>query len=77
MAAIVQVVIGGLVRAQDDSPSSVQPPTPLEAPAESNVETTPKTVVPERSAEDAVWPPPFNPSEEIGADSQVSFPTDI
>jgi hypothetical protein len=23
------------------------------------------------------WPLPFNPSQEIGADSQVSFPTDI
>ena len=23
------------------------------------------------------WPIPFNPSQEIGADSQVSFPTDI
>jgi hypothetical protein len=24
-----------------------------------------------------VWPQPFQPSEEVGADSQVSFPTDI
>ena len=24
-----------------------------------------------------VWPPPFQPSEDIGADSPVSFPTDI
>ena len=24
-----------------------------------------------------VWPQPFKPSEEVGADSQVSFPTDI
>lgn len=23
------------------------------------------------------WPRPFKPSEEIGADSQISFPTDI
>ncbi|MEJ2136573.1 MAG: hypothetical protein P8X86_15190 [Desulfofustis sp.] len=28
-------------------------------------------------AETVVWPPPFKPSEEIGADSQISFPTDI
>ena len=85
MAVIVLLVTGGPVRAQGDSPSPGQPPTPLEAPAESNVEinavTTPEntseTTAPERSAEDAVWPPPFNPSEEIGADSQVSFPTDI
>ena len=25
----------------------------------------------------ADWPRPFKPSEEIGADSQISFPTDI
>lgn len=25
----------------------------------------------------AVWPKPFTPSEEIGADSQISLPTDI
>lgn len=24
-----------------------------------------------------VWPPPFHPSQEVGADSQISFPTDI
>lgn len=23
------------------------------------------------------WPQPFTPSQEIGADSQISFPTDI
>lgn len=28
-------------------------------------------------AETVAWPPPFKPSEEIGADSQISFPTDI
>jgi len=28
-------------------------------------------------AEAVVWPKPFKPSEEIGADSQISFPTDI
>jgi len=25
----------------------------------------------------AVWPKPFTPSEEIGADAQISLPTDI
>lgn len=25
----------------------------------------------------AAWPQPFQPSQEIGADSQISFPTDI
>ncbi len=24
-----------------------------------------------------IWPKPFQPSKEIGADSQISFPTDI
>jgi len=23
------------------------------------------------------WPPPFTPSQNVGADSQVAFPTDI
>jgi hypothetical protein len=23
------------------------------------------------------WPPPFTPSEEVGADAMISFPTDI
>ena len=31
---------------------------------------------PQRS-KPTVWPQPFKPSEEVGADSQVSFPTDI
>ncbi len=73
MAVIVLVATGGPVRAQENSPPTGQAPTPLESPAEINAETT----APESSAEDVVWPPPFNPSEEIGADSQVSFPTDI
>ena len=89
MAVIVLVVTGGPVRAQENSPPTGQAPTPLESPAEINAETngvinaetngvtTPETTAPESSAEDVVWPPPFNPSEEIGADSQVSFPTDI
>lgn len=25
----------------------------------------------------AAWPRPFEPTEEIGADAQISFPTDI
>ncbi len=77
MAVIVLVATGGPVRAQENSPPTGQAPTPLESPAEINAETTPETTAPESSAEDVVWPPPFNPSEEIGADSQVSFPTDI
>ena len=34
-------------------------------------------VEPQTPEEAVVWPPPFKPSEEIGADSQISFPTDI
>ncbi len=30
-----------------------------------------------QQAKPTVWPQPFQPSEEVGADSQVSFPTDI
>ncbi len=30
-----------------------------------------------QQAKPAVWPQPFQPSEEVGADSEVSFPTDI
>lgn len=45
----------------------------------------PKTEIPPReessSGDSATppvpWPKPFKPSEEIGADSQISFPTDI
>ncbi len=40
-------------------------------------DTQTETDAQQSSAEDIVWPPPFNPSEEIGADLQVSFPTDI
>ncbi len=46
-----------------------------EVPASSEVAREP---VPQQSpAEPVVWPKPFEPSEEIGADSQISFPTDI
>ena len=30
-----------------------------------------------QQAKPTVWPQPFQPSEEVGADSEVSFPTDI
>jgi len=32
-----------------------------------------KTVKPDEKE----WPPPFEPSEKVGADSVISFPTDI
>lgn len=66
---ILLALTSGAVRAQEDPTPTAQTPTTSETPAETTAE--------ESSAEDVVWPPPFNPSEEIGADSQVSFPTDI
>ncbi|MBW2682199.1 MAG: hypothetical protein JRC69_01370 [Deltaproteobacteria bacterium] len=30
-----------------------------------------------QQAKPTVWPQPFQPSVEVGADSEVSFPTDI
>ena len=46
-----------------------------EAPASSEISREPDQQ--EGPAETVVWPKPFKPSEEIGADSQISFPTDI
>ena len=66
---IILVVGSAAVRAEEDPVPTTQTPTTLETPTE----TAPR----ESTAEDVVWPPPFKPSEEIGADSQVSFPTDI
>lgn len=40
-------------------------------------ETSQETVNQRTSPPAPVWPKPFKPSEEIGADSQISFPTDI
>jgi hypothetical protein len=68
-ALIVLVLCSGAARAQEDSTPTAQTPASSETPAETTAE--------ESSAEDVVWPPPFNPSEEIGADAQISFPTDI
>ena len=68
-ALILLAVSSSVVRAQEDPAPTAQTVTTSETPAETTAE--------ESSAEDIVWPPPFNPSEEIGADSQVSFPTDI
>lgn len=31
----------------------------------------------EKGSDSVVWPLPFKPSQEIGADSMISFPTDI
>ena len=72
VALIVLVLSSGAARAQEDSTPTAQTPASSETPAETTAEESS-----ESSAEDVVWPPPFNPSEEIGADAQISFPTDI
>ena len=43
----------------------------VQPPAQGQVESAESEMPP------AVWPSPFQPSEEIGADSHISFPTDI
>ncbi len=68
MLIILMVSCAG-VRAQNDPVPANPPPPPSEAPP---VQTPQGS-----SGEEVVWPPPFQPSEEIGADSQISFPTDI
>ncbi len=58
---------------------------PLATAGESSSPADPQTDLEPREetrSEDSVappvsWPKPFKPSEEIGADSQISFPTDI
>ncbi len=72
VALIVLVLNGGVARAQEDATPTAQTPASSETPAETTAEESS-----ESSAEDVVWPPPFNPSEEIGADAKISFPTDI
>ena len=52
------------------------PPDPS-APVPESGEGAQETVQEGIPREEIVWPKPFKPSEEIGADSQVSFPTDI
>ncbi len=56
--------------AAQDSQNSADPQQDRSAPQKESVsrETEPAP---------AVWPKPFTPSEEIGADSQISLPTDI
>ncbi|MBT8329891.1 MAG: hypothetical protein HKP52_03625 [Desulfofustis sp.] len=66
---IVLLLSGTAIRAQEDSPPIDQTPT--------TIDTQNETTSQESSAEEVVWPPPFDPSEEIGADAQISFPTDI
>ena len=66
---VIMLARTGTACAQQDPVPAEGDPTTAESPSEN----TPL----EGSAEEDVWPPPFNPSEEIGADAQISFPTDI
>ena len=53
-----------------DSPNSAEP--------KPDSSTSTKEAVKEGAQQPpAIWPKPFKPSEEIRADSQISFPTDI
>lgn len=54
------------LRAEEPGPASEQDGQSQEAPAGGD-----------GAAPAVPWPRPFKPSEEIGADSQISFPTDI
>lgn len=69
LLTLIFLLFCGSVSAQDSPPPDKQkqedPP-----PKEKTGDTTT-----EPSAE--IWPETFNPSEKIGADSQISFPTDI
>ena len=52
-------------------------PSEPSAPVPDGDEVSQETVQEGIPREKIVWPKPFKPSEEIGADSQISFPTDI
>ena len=71
--ALFLLVISGTVLSQ-----------PEKSPEQGNEEeTVEKIQPPEKPAEETKkpgereWPPPFEPSENVGADSEISFPTDI
>ncbi len=58
----------GLKAQEQQDPAGSQPVGPVaQEPA------TPESAPPEQPD----WPRPFQPSEQVGADSQISFPTDI
>ncbi len=66
---IILFMFCGPLQAEKESEPAVKEPAGGEA--------TREPAPPQSPAETVVWPPPFKPSEEIGADSQISFPTDI
>ena len=69
LLTIIFCLICGSISAQDSPPPDKEK---QEGPAqeEKNVDTTTQPAA-------EIWPESFNPSEQIGADSQISFPTDI
>lgn len=69
MLIIILLCVGQPAWANDTSE-----PTEKEA-GKPVTQTEPKRE--EKVSEPVVWPVPFSPSQEIGADSMISFPTDI
>ncbi|MEJ2056394.1 MAG: hypothetical protein P8X39_00980 [Desulfofustis sp.] len=61
------MIVASLVQAQGTVDSAV-PEEESQQQHSSGEDTGPPPVA---------WPKPFKPSQEIGADSQISFPTDI
>jgi hypothetical protein len=59
---LLMLAISSSVQAQEEK---TQPDT-----SKQDVQPAAQTLPP-------VWPVPFQPSQEIGADSHISFPTDI
>ena len=66
---ILLIFCGPLQAEEGGSAPAVKVPASSEVAREPGPQQSP--------AETVVWPKPFEPSEEIGADSQISFPTDI
>lgn len=66
---IILLCLGQTSLAQDN-PDSTEPETNRPVPVKESTSG-------EKEPAPVIWPQPFKPSEEIGADSQISFPTDI
>lgn len=66
LTLLILLIFSPLLWAQDQ-------PEPNTSDAASQKETPKK----QDQSETTIWPKSFQPSQEIGADSQISFPTDI
>ncbi len=65
---IVLFIVSPLVQAQDRPDSAASEVEGQPQQSSTGTDSAPPPVP---------WPKPFKPSEKIGADSQISFPTDI